>query len=394
MNLVKTLADYANESRQAADQERGKKDFFQPTSGKEAHIRILEWFGHVPCWVEGHVHYLPTGDGVKVLTCGDENCYTCGRLSEIAVSKAPNDVKFVNDAVRKMKIMLYMIDWDNRSKGPQLWEPKNTQNCATWTSLLALFTNMDEYGEKVYRMDMGLMINLMIVKEMRKMRNGQQEMAIQKSFFPGQKMIPIQYRKDGAGQPFVDADGSFSIRYLLPDGKPMTFKLPDLGNAMPEYDEEYHRQCWGDESGGGGYDAGQEGFTDAGAGGGEGDWGAGAEQPAGEGGEAAPFDTGEAGAGEGSDWGEAAGGEGDNGGWGDQPEQPANPEPPPSRPPSRPPMRPPQATNRPAGSGSSRPPARPATPTNKPSGGRTAPPPRRPSRPAPPAKGKAGAKRK
>jgi hypothetical protein len=243
----KSLSDYANDARRQADEERGKKDFFQTPNNIEAHIRLLEWPGHVPCWIMGHVHFLKTAEGTKVMTCGDENCYSCGRLSEYSHSQNKQDLIFAKDTSRRLRINMFLIDMDNRSKGPQLWEPKNTQNCSTWTSLLALFTNQDDYGAKVYKFNEGRVISLTVAKEMRKMKTGQQEINIQKSLIPGARPFPIQIRPSADGHGYYqDPEGNYQIKYPMPDGRMVAFKLPDLGAQIPIYDENFHRECWGD----------------------------------------------------------------------------------------------------------------------------------------------------
>jgi hypothetical protein len=239
IGMGKSLADYASEARRRADAERGKRDYFQPPDGREAHIRILEWPGHKPCWVEYYVHYLETQEGKRVLTCGESNCYTCQRLAELAHSQDKDDLEFVKQSGRKLKIFMYVLDWDNISAGPQLWEPKNTQSCGTWSTLINLFTAPD-YGEKVYEFNQGLLINLQVVKETRKLRSGSIEMAIQKSCYPGTSLKPIRFA--------ADAGGNMWIQIALQNGEKKRFQLPDLNEIVGKYDEDYHRRCWGDEA--------------------------------------------------------------------------------------------------------------------------------------------------
>jgi len=234
----KSLQDFANEAKRTADAERGRKEFYTPPAGRQANLRILEWPGHVPCWIQSYVHYLETSEGKRVLTCGDENCYTCSRLHEMTSSQNKADMEFVRQSSRKMKVIMYVLDWDNLSAGPQLWEPKNTQNCNTWATLLSLFLS-EEWGDRVYKFNQGVLIALNIVKEMRKMRSGQMEMSIQKSLVPMPTQRPLPYKRD--------AQGNHLIQVSLPNGNKQIFKLPELSEAITVYDEDYHRQCWGDE---------------------------------------------------------------------------------------------------------------------------------------------------
>lgn len=411
----KSLADYANEAKRQADEERGKKDFYQTPNNIEAHLRLLEWLGHVPCWIIGHVHFLKLADGTKVLTCGQEDCYTCGRITDLMHSTNKADIAYARDSGRRLKINMYIIDMDNRAKGPQLWEPKNTQNCSTWTSLLSLFTNQDEWGARIYKMNEGRIISLTVAKEMRKMKSGMQEIAIQKSLTPGTRPFPIQFRQNPDGTPYQDSEGNFYIRYPLPNNQIVSFKLPDLGLQMPAYDENYHRECWGDSpaepaeyvpsgepEGGWNENEAAGGYVGDG-----GDWGEGQETaPEGSGGDA-PWDeiqgadpgfsepAPEQPVGDDGDWGAEATQSADE--WATDPATAPAPEPAPApQPSSRPPARPaaarpaPPTMPRPAASAPKRtaPPSRPAAPPSRlaapPAGKRTAPPapPRKPPAPA------------
>lgn len=235
----KSLTDYAAESKKRADAERTRKEFYQPPAdGREAHIRILPWPGHKPCWVEFYVHYLDTPEGKRMLACGEEQCYTCQKLADLTHSQDKDDLNFVRQSARKLKVYMYVLDWDNISAGPQLWEPKNTQNCGTWPTIINLIHN-PEYGERLFSFREGLLLNLTLHKETRKLRSGNVEMYIQKSCFPGRDPKSIEHAKDVHGVSW--------IRVQLPSGNKAVFKLPDLGDMIIGYDEEYHIKCWGDE---------------------------------------------------------------------------------------------------------------------------------------------------
>jgi len=380
--LTKTLQDYAEESKRAGEQERGKKDFYQPPNGQEARLRILEWPGSIPCWVEGHVHYVPAGDSTKVLVCGEDDCYTCQRLGELAHSEDKSDIQFVRDASRKRKVYMYIIDWDDRAKGPQLFEPKDTQNCGTWSALINLFSKPDEYGASVFQFEHGLLINLLIIKEPRSIRGGVQDVNIQKGFSTSRNEFPIKIKKNPDGSYYQDPEGNFVIGVPMPDKRIQTFKLPDLGKALGNYDEAYHMEVWGDTEGAGeggeyvddaayaGADDGFGGTEEVSAGGGAEDWeNAGTEtvetEPADP-----PFDGGDGG----GEWGGDSGGAGE---WdGDGAAEVATDPPPPPPPPKRPPAKPAGKTAPPA---AKTPPKRPpAKPPAKPATGGKKTPPRRP----------------
>ena len=234
---MKSLKDEVREARQVSQEATGKQKYFQPPTDKDVNIRILEWHGHTRFWTQNYVHYIQGPEGKRMLTCGNENCYTCLRLSELAQSNSREDRELVRQSSRKLKVLMYILDWDNRSQGPQLWEPKNTQNCATWYGILA-YLEKDEYGENIYRFNAGRIITMRFAKERRKSSYGSFDMTIQRSLICGIKNAPLPFK--------LSTTGEILIQVPLADGTKRIFKIPDLGEVIAHYDEDYHREVWGD----------------------------------------------------------------------------------------------------------------------------------------------------
>lgn len=233
--MTSELQKKIEDSRRRAEEEKGERKFWQPEADRENHFRILEWPDHEECWIEGYVHFVETSEGIRMLACGGEDCFTCQKI--VSLASDGTDMEAAKRARRVNKVNLYIIDWDDRIAGPQVFSPKNTQNCATWNAILSVIANPD-YSVDTYKFKTGRLITFSISKEKRKFGGAVRDVIVQKSLLPGTRPVPIAYKKN--------SEGKSLIQVPLADGGKRVFSLPDLSETMPSYVEKDHRAAWGE----------------------------------------------------------------------------------------------------------------------------------------------------
>jgi hypothetical protein len=237
-----TLEEKIKEAREkalAAQKSRGggSGEWWKPEAGHELHFRVLEWIGHDECWIEYPAHYIDTPKGeTKFLTCGGDECYTCSKVQELVDAGDKESQEVARRSRRNDKIVMVVIDWDHRERGPLLWEPKNTQSCGQWTSFLGIISNPD-YLRKTYTFKEGRMLTMLLGSEQKTIAKKKVTMMTLKSLIPGGKAFPIQAGKTKEG---------YAILLAMKDGSKKQFKLPDLSLLMQEYDVDAHAEAWGE----------------------------------------------------------------------------------------------------------------------------------------------------
>lgn len=241
--MTETLKDKIKKAKEKALAEQksrggGDRNYWKPEPGKEIHFRILARPDAPEPWVMKEVHYIEGSDGTKMVGCsGDDECYTCQKLDEMSKSGSKEDKKRVHRSRRQSKIFLQVVDWDNRSKGPQLWEPKNTQSCSQWMNILGLIDNAD-FGPALYRFKEGRLITMSMTAQQKKIEGSLKQVLSLRSMQAGTKDLPVVVGKTKSG---------FAIVLVLKDGSKKQFPMADMSELVPDYDETAHKQAWGEE---------------------------------------------------------------------------------------------------------------------------------------------------
>jgi hypothetical protein len=217
----------------------GNRDsFWKPEANVEHHFRIIEWYGHDECWIEFPAHFIQgVGGKVVLVACGDDDCYSCGKLQDLTEQGTKEAAEIVRQTKRHDKVIMQMVDWDHRDRGPLLWEPKNTSSCGQWTAFLGIISNPD-YMRKVYTFKEGRMLTMLMGQEAKKIGQKQVNMLTLKSLIPGAQNFPLVVGKTKEGM---------AIQLPQKDGSTKIFKLFDLEEFRLKYDENEHREAWGDE---------------------------------------------------------------------------------------------------------------------------------------------------
>jgi hypothetical protein len=227
----------ARERALAAQKESGGTDnWWRPEANKELHFRILEWPGHDECWIEYTVHYVDSPKGVKVLPCCGDGCYSCMKIADLASAGDKESMEIARRSKRVDKVVMQLVDWDRRERGPLMWEPKYTQSCNQWMQILSILSNPD-YRRKVYAFKEGRLLTMLLGSEKRKIRGRDITMFTLKSLIPGTSPFPVLAGKTKDG---------YAIELQMRDNTKKRFPLFDLNQFMSEYVESDHAEAWGE----------------------------------------------------------------------------------------------------------------------------------------------------
>jgi len=241
--MTESLKDKIKKAKEkaAADQKSkggGDLNRWKPGAGEDHLFRILPRLDAPEPWVMGDVHYIDTGDGTAMLGCGSEECYSCNeKIKPLSESGSKEDQKRARRSRKQTKIMLGVVDWRDRKKGPLVWEPKNTQSCSQWLNILGLIDNAD-FGPDIYKAKEGRLITMSMTSAKKKIEGKPQDVLSLRTMQCGTKPCPVVIGKTKSG---------FAIQLTLKDGAKKVFPLMDLSALLPDYDENAHRAAWGEE---------------------------------------------------------------------------------------------------------------------------------------------------